>query len=377
MRGTKREVRDGVWLCRVYVGTSPSGKPIQKGKTVHGSARAADQALRQMVIDLEAGTLPVGTESVSDLMAKWLELCETTKGLSPTTLREHRRIVKTNIKPVIGDIRLSKLKASDLDSLYGAMVARGVKATTVRRTHAVIGAALKQGCKWDLLDRNVALLASPPAVHQPEIVAPSPAEVRALIAVAEVVEPQFGALLTLTALTGARRGEVCGLQWSDVDFEASTLTIRRSVHEVAGGGFGVKSTKTHAVRTNTLDPVAYKALKDHRARVEAQADQLGLTIGADAFIFSQSPAGSEPLHPDFVSRFVSRMSEQAGLDIHLHSLRHYAITQSFGAGFDEVTVAGRHGHKDPSVTQDVYGHLLKQRERELASALGSVLRPNN
>jgi integrase len=321
---------------------------------------------------MEAGKLRERSETVSDLMVRWLERCET-KGLSPTTIREHRRIVAKNVFPVIGAMKLTKVRAADLDSLYAGMVNRGVSAATVRRTHAVIGAALKQATKWDLLDSNPALKASPPAVHKPEIVPPSGAEVRAMIEAAAEVEPMFAALLTLTAVTGARRGELCGLRWSDVDFEAGTLAIRRSVYERAGGGYGFKSTKTHAVGKIPLDPMAVAALENHRANVEALAEKLGLTIGPDAFMFSQGPRGLEPLHPDFLTKVVTRMSKRAGLNYHLHQLRRFAATQSFALGFDAPSVGTRLGHKDSSVTLRVYAHNLAHRDRELASALGDAL----
>src|ERR1039458_6192997 len=106
-----------------------------------------------------------------------------------------------------------------------------------------MGAALTQAEKWDLVERNVARRASPPPVHAAVVAPPSPKDVQALLVAAEKVDPGLAVLLLLAALTGARRGELCALRWSDIDLKAGTLTIARSVYETAGGGWGGKELK--------------------------------------------------------------------------------------------------------------------------------------
>jgi integrase len=266
-----------------------------------------------------------------------------------------------------------KLTASDLDRLYAKLTARGLKATSVRRIHAVIGAALRQAERWDLVDRNVAHRATPPPVHTAEVVAPSPDEVQRIIDVAEAIEPALAGLLLLAALTGARRGELCALRWTDVDWQGATLSIARSVYEKPGGGWGEKSTKTRASRRVGLDELGLAVLRRHRASVDALAEELGVTLEPDAFLFSRSPTGLEPIRPDVLSKFTRRVADKAGVDTHLHALRHFSATQGIAAGYDAVTVGARLGHADPSITLRVYSHAVEQRDRELAASLGRTL----
>jgi integrase len=239
--------------------------------------------------------------------------------------------------------------------------------------HALIGAALHQAEKWDLVDRNVSSRATPPPVQAPDIEAPDPAEVRKIITAAEAVEPGLGAMLLVAALTGARRGELCALRWSDVDWTGHTLSIARSVYETAGGGWAEKSTKSHQARRISLDDTGLDLLRRHRHQVDALAAELGVTVAADGFIFSRSPAGLEPIRPDLLTRFTIRVAKAAGVSTHLHALRHFAATQGIAAGFDVVTVAGRLGHKDPGVTFRTYSHALEQRDRDYAASLGRSL----
>ena len=288
-------------------------------------------------------------------------------------MREYHRIADKVVRPELGRIKLAKLTALDLDRLYAKLTTKGNKATTVRRVHALIGAALHQAERWDLVDRNVSLRATPPTVHAAEIIAPDPAEVRRILEAAEAIEPALATFLLLAALTGARRGELCALRWSDVDWDGDTLQIARSIYESKGGGWAEKSTKTHQARRIGLDELGLAILRKHRSDVDALAHELGVMVAPDAFMFSRSPAGAEPIRPDVVTKFTIRVAKAAGVDTHLHALRHFSATQAIAAGYDAVTVGARLGHADPAITLRVYAHAVKQRDRDLAASLGKML----
>jgi integrase len=325
-----------------------------------------------MATEVAKGNTATGTETVGDLITQWLEHCENL-GRSPTTIRKYRSIAETVVRPALGKVKLSKLTARDLDKLYATLKEKGNKPATVRRVHALIGAALHQAERWGYVDRNVARRASPPSVHAAQIEAPSPEDVQARLVAAEKIEPTLAVFLFVAALTGARRGELCALRWTDVDFDAGTITIARSVYETPGGGWGEKGTKTHQARTIGIDDVGLEVLRRHRAAVDGLAAQLELELLPDGFVFSRSPVGAEPIRPDVVTKFTTRVAKTAGVETHLHALRHFSATQGIAAGFDPVTVGARLGHADPSITLRVYSHVLEQGDRELAAALGKTL----
>jgi integrase len=363
----------------VYAGRHPNGSPIQITRTVvgdegrpGGGVRKARAELAKLRSNVAKGTAHTGSETVGDLLDRWLAHCDS-KGLSPTTMRKYRSIAETVVRPELGSVRLSKLTAGHLDRLYSKLTAKGNEPTTVRRVHALIGAALHAAERWDLVDRNVARRADPPPVRPAQIEAPSPDEVQALLTAADSIEPAMATLLLLAALTGARRGELCALRWNDLDEKAETLTIARSVYEAAGGSWGEKATKSHQVRKIGLDPLALEAIRRHRSAVDATAAGLGLALPVDGFLFSRSPVGSEPIRPDVVSKFAARAAAKAGVDTHLHALRHFSATQGIAAGYDPVTVGARLGHADPSITLRVYAHAIEQRDRDLAATVGRTL----
>jgi integrase len=373
VRGTKRKRSEGVWELRVYVGRDPeTGHPKQISKTFRGGARAADDALRDLVDKYGEGRPDGFGATVSQLLDKWLEECERLD-LSPTTLRTYRSQVEQTIRPRLGKLSLARLTPKHLDDLYGEMKDAGKSAKTIRNHHAIISSALHQAVRWGWVRENVADRAKPPRVSQRRVKAPLVDNVRSVIEAAEDRDPRLAPLLMLAALTGMRRGELCALRWTDVDLEAGELEVSRSV-VVVPGGLAEKSTKTDRSRRVALDEVGVALLTRHRAMVDRWAADAETSVPDDAFVFSPYEDGSQPFRPDNVTNFFTRVRDSLNLkEVRLHDLRHFTATQLIGAGVDVRTVAGRLGHSDPSMTLRVYSHVIEERDRAAAAIMGSVL----
>lgn len=373
MRGSKRKLRPGVWELRVSLGKDPAtGKYRQISKTFHGPARAADDALRDLVDKYGDAQEDGFRATFSQLLDRWLDECER-MDLSPTTLRTYRAQVKQTIRPRLGKVVLTRLTPKHLDDLYGQMKEEGRSPKTIRNHHAIISSALHQAVRWEWVRENVADKAKPPRVSQRRVKAPSVEAVRSVIEAAEERDPRLAPLLMLAALTGLRRGELCALRWTDVDFDHAQLDVSRSV-VVVPGGLAEKSTKTDRFRIVALDDVGIALLTRHRAQVDGWATEAETIVPTDAYVFSHAVDGSKPFRPDNVTGFFTRVRDSLGLhDVRLHDLRHFTATQLIGAGVDVRTVAGRLGHSDPSVTLRVYSHALEERDRAAADIMGRVL----
>jgi len=377
VRGTKRERRKGVWEVRAYLGRDPlTGKPRQISKTVHGGAKVADQALRDL-LDRQPPSRNDGVGvTFGQLLTRWLEECERLD-LSPTTLNTYRAQIEGTIRPALGKVPLNRLTPKHLDDLYGAVKASGRSAKTIRNYHAIISSALHQAARWGWVRENVAEHAKPPRVSQRRVKAPSVDVVRAIITSAEDRDPRLAPLLMLGALTGMRRGELCGLRWSDVHLDSGELEISRSV-VIVKSGLAEKTTKTDRVRRVALDAVGVALLIQHRAHVDDWARLAETTVDGDAFVFSPVVDGFKPFRPDNVTGFFVRVRDSLGFkDVRLHDLRHFTATQLIGAGVDVRTVADRLGHSDPSLTLRVYSHAIEERDRAAAAVIGRVLSEAN
>jgi integrase len=376
VRGSKRKLKEGVWELRVDLGTDPiTGKRKQLSRTFRGPARAADQALRDLV-DQQAPNRSDGVGATfGHLLDQWLEECERLE-LSPTTLRNYKAQIEHTIRPALGKVQLNRLTAQNLDALYGAMKKDGKSAKTIRNHHAVISAALHQGVRWGWVRASVAEMAKPPRVPHKRVSVPSLDVVRAMIEAAERRDPRLAPMLMLAALTGMRRGELCALRWSDVDLETGSLNVSRSV-VVVPNGLAEKSTKTDRGRSVAIDPVGVAVLTRHQARSAEWAREAGIVLTPSAFVFSPYVEATTPFRPDSVTSFFIRVRNEVGSpQVRLHDLRHFTATQLIGAGVDVRTVAGRLGHSDPSVTLRVYSHALEERDRAAAAVIGGFLDPS-
>ena len=369
---------------RVYLGRDPvTGHPRQLSRTVHaGPATKRGQppkAVRLAAAELEteaaAGKLGGTNASVSVLLDHYFEQLDR-KQLSPTTLSAYRRYARLHITPAIGAKPVKDVTAWDLDRLYAGLT--GKSPSTIRQCHAILSGAFGQAVKWGWCPTNVAKMASPPTVRQAKVVAPTVEEVRQLVAAAEERNPTMGALIMLAALTGARRGELCALRWSDVDLDAGTVRIARSLIDLPGR-VEEKSTKTHAERVLALGDAGVALLKLHRTTIDERARIGEATIAPDAYIFSDNLNCATPIRPDSVTGFFTRLRDDLKMPhVHFHSLRHFTATQMAARGDISVrTLAGRLGHADPSVSLKVYSAFFPASDAEAAGHLGEILSPKN
>ena len=229
------------------------------------SKREAKAALATLEAAVAAGNVSFDDPTLSSLLERWMEHI-TSLGRADTTLYHYRQYIDREIVPVLGSIRLSRLKALDIDRLYGSLRKRGLAPATIRQVHAILRASLNQAERWGLVQRNVAKLATAPSQPQREQHPPTVAQVRTLIDAAADVDPLFGLYVRVMVATGARRAELCGLRWSDVDFEAGTLRVPRS-YTVVPGVRGDRPTKTRSTRLVILDPVTLDGLRSAMLRL--------------------------------------------------------------------------------------------------------------
>lgn len=336
-------------------------------RTVHGSKRAAQDIERQLVLETRVGNVDDPQVTLAEALAAWLQ--HATPDLAATTLYNYRRLIDQRINPALGTVKLAKLTPAMLDGFYGRL--RGeLSPKTIRNVHAVLRRALKQAQRWGWISSNPAALASPPRIPTTEIRPPSREDVAAFLSGLTETDPEFGTLVWLAAVTGARRGELCGLRWSDVDATTGTLLIERAVAQIGGEAI-VKSTKTHQARRIALDRATLQLLDGQRDRLRERADALGVRFTSELPVFPNEHF--QHLHPDTISKRYRTAADAAGMPGRLHDLRHFAATQALAAGIPVRTVAGRLGHANPATTHNVYAHFLEASDQRAAEVLGALV----
>jgi integrase len=375
--GTMRERSPGRWELVVSAGRDPAtGKYRRVVRTFAStSRREAKAALAKLETEVAAGKVSFDDPTLADLLNRWMDHI-TSVGRAPTTLYHYRQYINREIVPVLGAIRLSKLTALDIDRLYGQLRKRDLAPATIRQIHAILRASLNQAERWGLVQRNVARLASAPSQSQREQHPPDLDEVLRLMAAAVEVSPMFGLFIRVMVATGARRAEVCGLRWSDVDFKANTLTVERS-YTVLPGVREDQPTKTRSARTVVLDPVTMTALQSGWDAAVAIAEFGGVDLERRraGYIFAADPVGLTAWRPDVANTWwaKARTASGAAATVRMHDLRHFQATQLLDAGVPVPTVAARLGHSDGTTTMKIYAHRTKKADEAAAEVVGKLL----
>ena len=372
VQGSLRERSPGVWQVRVSLGRDPTTKRYRYvSVTVRGGRRAAQREAARLVKEAAEGKIPLEHETLAGLLERWLAHIEA-RGRAPKTLLENRRIA-AEIVEELGDKQVRRVRGRDLDALYDRLGARGLSPTSVRRYHAVLSASLNQAVKWGLLEHSPAAQATPPSIERHEPDTPTPEQIKELIEAAQSLDPEFATLLFVAATTGCRRGELCGLQWSDVDLAHGSLIVRKSVSDLPGR-LVVRTTKTGLVRKMALDEATTAVFMAQRDLAEQRCELVGATLGASAFVWSDAADYAEPLKPGRITAEFTRLRGSVGLPhVHLHHLRHFAATVMLAGGVDVRTVAGRLGHSRLTLTLQTYAHVMEVTDRRAATLLGESI----
>jgi integrase len=362
----------------VYLGRDlVSGRKRYSTRSMRGPRRDAERLLREMVAAAEAGVTHRAGATFGELCETWLAHA---KGhLAPNTVVETRRILDRVLLPALGGVPLCGLRPEHLDELYvrllrdGVSADRPLSASSVRRVHGIARRALTVGVRWGWLTTNPAFVAMPPRTIRRPIRPPRPDDVVALVTAANAKDPGLGTFLTVAATTGARRGELCGLRWSDLDTDTGQLDIVRAMIVVAGRCVEAP-TKSRQCRRVAIDPFTLDALAEHRARTCERASHAHTVPRPDAFMFSHDPDGTRPWRPDSVTRAFRRLCTNVRLDnVRFHDLRHYVATRLLVGGIDLRTVAGRLGHTKAGTTLNIYAAFVPDADREAASLMAQLL----
>lgn len=388
----ERPEGSGIWRLRAYVGRDPvSGSPVQLHRTFRGGERAAGKELAKLVTEAEAkapAAMDRSTATVGQLLDRWLEHRVALGKVRPKSAYEYERKIEGRIKPVLGDVKLRQLSPSQLDKAYEGWMAEGLSPSTVRVYHSILSAACRQAVKWDLIERAPTDRASAPAAASTTMRVPTPAQLSALVASAEESDPVLAAAIALAALTGARRGELVALRWSDVDLDAGAVTIERGitvVDRVAIEG----PTKTHQGRRVALDDIGVQVLQRHWRFVRERSKLVESSLVEDPYVLSYQAHCGTAVSPDTLTHRFSALcdaveaKQRAGAKrgqkverygFHFHELRHFSVTTLLAAGVDIRTVAERHGHAQATMTLNRYAHALPEQDRRAAGVLGAALK---
>ena len=239
----------------------------------------------------------------------------------------------------------------------------------MHHVRAVLTRALNQALRWDLVPRNVAALVDLPRVGHFEISPLSPAEARRFLEHArnDALHPLFVVALT----TGLRQGEALGLQWPDIDLDASHLTVRRALQRVNGKLSVVEPKTRRSARTIVLPAVAVTAFRDRRRRQLQDRIAAGSLWVESGFVFTT--ALGSPLDGTSVTHRMQRLLAEAGMRRQrFHDLRHACASYLLQQGVHPRVVMDLLGHSQIALTMNTYSHLMPGVRDEAATRMDDL-----
>ena len=316
--------------------------------------RDAQAQLNAMLTDISRGSyISPSRLTVSEYFRQWLESRK--PGLAGSTLRNYTTALEGHIVPEVGELLLQDLSAMTLQTVYGALLQKGLGASTVRLTHTILHAALKDGVQWQFIPRNPCDAAKPPKVRKSVARALAPEEVTGLLCGFEG-KPDY-ALVFAAAFSGLRRGELLGLKWSGVDFGQGTLGVSRGLVWTKDGPLFTQPKTASSRRVVPVGVSVLAVLKAHRRDQLERRLRLGAAWPANDLVFPDDLG--RPQCPATVSGRFSRLATRLGLaGLRLHDLRHSYAGLLLRQGTDLRTIQAALGHQSIRTTSDVYLNTL-------------------
>ena len=247
---------------------------------------------------------------------------------------------------------------------------------TVLHYYRLISAILTAAVVDDaVLQENPAKKVRPPRCERTEADYMDEKQAAHLLELLDAEPMEYQAAVQLLLFTGMRRGEAMGLKWSDVDFENSTLSIRRSSQYLPGKGVFQKDPKNQAsVRTIKLPGAAVTMLKEYKVWQNEERLKLGDFWQPGDWVFTAW--NGTPMNPDTLSGWFRSFIRKTDLHgVHIHTLRHTNATLLIAAGENIRTVSRRLGHSQTSTTSNIYSHAIESADARAAETLENILAP--
>jgi integrase len=356
MRGHIRERSPSRWAIVLDHHDPITGKRRRRWHSFAGTKRQAQVRCAELVAELQSGaSVDPNKITVLEFLDRfdrdWAAIHVTARS------RDRYRFALDHVRRHLGNRMLQKVHPADIAALYASLTREGPAPRTTRMVHTALHRALGQAKNWGILRNNPADIAKPPKEPSKETPMLQPSEAAGLLE--RLREQPLYLIASLALGTGMRRNELLGLRWQDVNIAAGRLTVEQSLEQTATHGIRVKAPKTrHGRRTISLPAHLVTELRQ-RWR-EQQEQRLGMGLGKapeTAPVFAT--ADGRYLSPNAITKAWPVAMAAIGMPaVTLHSLRHTHASMLMNAGLDILTISRRLGHSSPTITLNVYGHLI-------------------
>ena len=355
-------------VCFDY-GVDRNGRRVRKYRTFD-TKRDATRAFNEHKVKMDKGTQIMPSEYT---FAQWLDYWYKDiilPQIEETTAYGYRGMIENYLKPQLGEIRLQKLTARDIQQYYTWLMGeKELSPNTVIKHHNLLTNTLNAAERQEYITKNPMRAVSPPKKRQREAKFYTPEQLGILLD--KAVGTRLELPVFICAYLGLRRGELCGLRWSDVDLEHQTITIENTrtqagKKEIEKGTKTASSTRTLYLPDTLCDML--KAAKEHQQA--CRAEYKNAYDDNDYVVVMED---GRPFRPNYLSELFGKFLADNDLPkIVLHELRHTFASLSNQAGIPAYNIGKALGHSTPATTQKIYTHLLDQTHTQAVEGVAAI-----
>lgn len=392
----------------VSCGYDKNGKKLFKRKTIDlsniPSNKQLKEAERLFILfkeEVEKGTyLDAGKISFEEFVEKWFKDYAEVH-LAPKTLHEYRRLLKLRIIPCLGHLKLNKIQPTHLNEFYNLLREDGIRndkrkgslsENSILHYHRIISSILTAAVQWQFILQNPAERIKAPRIEKKEAKCFNLEEIEYILDLMNNEPIKFKTLIYLAVFGGMRMGELCGLEWKDIDFDSKLLNIHQASQYLPGKGIYTKQPKTcSGNRTIALPDSVINMLKEYKAWYNSEKLKHGnLWVNSNRVFTKFDGSPMFPTTPskwfrDFIKKHNSEIKADNSIpenkkeiyllpEVNFHGLRHTSASLLISSGVDIVTVSKRLGHSKPSVTTDIYAHSLRKADTDAAEKFDDMFK---
>lgn len=415
---TIQDYGNGKWRIIVCAGRRPDNSLNRKSWTIEAKSRkAAEKKAAQLEYEFRNGKIKEAPKrcSFNDLLQEWRG-SEKYRKLSPKSVERYEGMLKHKLIPAFGLWPLEDIKPLDISRLLASLGKPGARVDTdnqspysdktIQGYYILLHTLFDKAVKWEMMSENVCDKVDKPSIkkHKAEFYEEeqinrllecldmegealeislkkrnpnhrkkSEQEKRELMEERKYLYSMHKAYVYLALASTGRRSEVCGLDWTDINFDTKYLVMNETLQYTKGTGkFSTPYLKNgETYKGMYLPEVVIDILKEYRVEQQRYKEILGDKWTESGKVFTA--VNGDLINPNNISLWFKRFLKKHQLpSITLHEVRHTSISYMLMQNVPIEVVAERAGHRDTSVTTGIYGHVFKSSKKKAAETIETM-----